>query len=327
MRSDVERWLARRSYAAKQFAVADLVAAKRGERVSVVLPALNEERTVGGIVEVIRRDLVEAVPLVDELVVVDSGSTDRTIQVARAAGAQVVQARHVLPAAGHLAGKGEVLWKSLHVTSGDLVVFIDADLRTFASSFLTGLLGPLLTEPGVGFVKATHDRALATSEGIALTGGGRVTELVARPLLNAFWPQLSGFVQPLSGQCAGRRELLEQVPFVSGYGVETGLLIDLLGLAGLNALGQVDLGWLSHAHQSDHALGRMAAQVLQTVLTRLSGRPAASDELVQFFRAASGAYEPVSWDVSVQQRPPMVQIPAYREARVTDRRTDGGRSV
>jgi glucosyl-3-phosphoglycerate synthase len=311
VRPDVERWSARRSYTAEQFVARDLLAAKRGARVSVVLPALNEEPTVGAIVRAIHRDLVRDVPLVDELVVVDSGSTDRTVQVAEEAGAAVVEARHVLPQAGHVPGKGEVLWKSLHVTTGDLLVFVDSDLQAFSSSFVTGLLGPLLTDPAVGFVKATHDRPLATSEGIALTGGGRVTELVARPLLNAFWPQLAGFVQPLSGQFASRRQLLEQVPFVSGYGVETGLLIDLLELAGLDALCQVDLGRLSHGHQSDHALARMAGQVLQTALARLPHGLTASTELVQFFRDASGQYESVSWDVSVQQRPPIAQVAAY----------------
>jgi glucosyl-3-phosphoglycerate synthase len=316
MRKDVAAWLARRSYRAEQFPASGLAAAKSGSRVSVVLPALNEERTVGDIITTIREDLVEAVALVDELVVVDSGSTDATIEVAAIAGARVVEARHVLPRLGHVPGKGEVLWKALHVTTGDVVVFVDSDLEAFSSSFVTGLLGPLLTDPDVGFVKATYDRPLATVDGIAPTGGGRVTELLARPLLNALWPQLSGFVQPLSGEYAGRRHLLERVPFVSGYGVETGLLIDLLRLAGLDALCQVDLGRRAHGHQSDQALGRMAGQILHTVLSRLPVELDPDPTLVQYLRDAAGHYEHVSWDVSVQERPPIVTVPAYRAARL-----------
>jgi glucosyl-3-phosphoglycerate synthase len=315
MREDVARWLARRSYAAGSFDPATLLAAKRVQRVgvSVVLPALNEERTVGTIVTAIRRDLIERTPLVDEVVVIDSGSTDRTSPVARAAGARVVHVDDVLPAWGTVPGKGEALWKSLHATSGDLLVFVDSDLVAFDPMFVVGLLGPLLVEPAVGYVKAVYDRPLATPEGLVPTGGGRVTELTARPLINALWPHLAGFVQPLSGEYAGRRELLEAVPFVSGYGVELGLLVDLAELAGVDTLAQVDLGTRRHAHQSDAALGRMAGQVLQTALAR-AGAPMAGTDLVQFVRTGAGV-EPVSWDVGVHQRPPMLVVPEYAAAR------------
>ncbi len=321
MRQDVRRWFTRRTYDASQFTATGLAEARRLElgrpRVSVVLPALDEERTVGDIVSAIRADLMDEVELVDELVVVDSGSTDRTAAVAAAAGATVVDLGTVLPAHGRLPGKGEALWKSLFVTTGDLVVFVDADLEDFSSHFVVGLLAPLITDPTVQYVKATYDRPLLTEEGVVPTGGGRVTELLARPLLNAYWPRLAGFVQPLSGEYAGRRHALEQVPFVSGYGVELGLLVDLLDRVGLDGLSQVDLGQRVHRHQSDAALGRMAGQVLQTALSRLPGpaRAAPARSLVQFHRDPDGRYELVTSDVAVTERPPMIEVPEYVASR------------
>jgi glucosyl-3-phosphoglycerate synthase len=314
MRTDVLDWLERRTYTADAFDAHELAAAKRRQAttVSVVMPALDEERTVGSIVEAIRTDLVEAAGLVDELLVVDSGSTDRTAEVARQAGARVVRADDVLPQLGVVAGKGEALWKSLYATSGDLVVFVDSDLLTFTPQYVVGLLGPLLADPTVGYVKALYDRPLNTVDGMVPTGGGRVTELVARPLLGALWPHLAGFVQPLSGEYAGRRELLEQVPFLSGYGVEFGLLVDLSELAGIDALAQVDLGTRHHSHQSDAALGRMAGQILQTALSRCPGIAVPSDVLVQYVRTPTGI-EAVDWHVGVQERPPMRTVPGYAD--------------
>lgn len=317
MRQDVRRWFRRRTYDAAAFAAADLADTRlRGAampRISVVLPALDEERTVGAIVAAIRRELMEVVPLVDELVVIDSGSTDRTAAVAASAGAVVADLSSILPEHGCVAGKGEALWKSLYVTSGDILVFVDADLEAFSPHFVVGLLGPLLTDPGVQYVKATYDRPLLTQDGVVPTGGGRVTELLARPLLNASWPRLAGFVQPLSGEYAGRRSALEQVPFVSGYGVEFGLLVDLLDLVGLDALAQVDLGQRVHRHQSDAALGRMSGQVLQAALSKTTGpgRPKPATSLTQFQRNTAGGYELVDSNVAVSQRPPMAQVPEY----------------
>src|SRR3954454_15348188 len=215
---------------------------------------------------------------------------------------------------GTVPGKGEALWKSLYDTDGDLVVFIDSDLVAFDPQFVVGLLGPLLTDPDVGYVKALYDRPLTTTDGMIPTGGGRVTELVARPLLNALWPTLAGFVQPLSGEYAGRRELLERVPFVSGYGVELGLLEDLVELADIDALAQVALGTRQHTHQSDAALGRMAGQILQTALARCPGVAVDNDFLVQYVRTGPGV-EPVIWDVGVRERPPMRTVPAYAARR------------
>jgi glucosyl-3-phosphoglycerate synthase len=313
VRTDVSGWLSRRTYRAAGFSAPELLDSKQrsGSTVSVVLPALDEELTVGAIVEVIRQAFIDGIPLVDELVVVDSGSSDRTAAMATAAGARVVHVDDVLPEHGRVAGKGEALWKSLFLTDGDLLVFLDSDVQGFDPSFVIGLLGPLLTDPTVGYVKGLYDRPLATAEGLVASGGGRVTELTARPLLGALWPHLSGFVQPLSGEYAGRRTLLERVPFASHYGVELGLLIDLAELAGVNALAQVDLGTRRHRHQTDAALGRMAGQILQTALARCPSLPVPGDELIQFVRSAD-AVEPVAWDVGVRERPPMQCLPEYR---------------
>lgn len=317
MLQEVDQWLGRRSWSAADRPLGRLLASKRasGFSVSVVLPALNEENTVGDIVSVIRRDLMtDAVPLVDELVVMDSGSTDSTAEVSAAAGAKVVHRDEVLPRLPAVPGKGEVLWRSLLATSGDLVCFVDADLVGFSSEFVSGIVGPLLTDPGVALVKAMYDRPLGSDP----SGGGRVTELVARPLLNLHWPRLSGFVQPLGGEYAARRSLLEQLPFPVGYGVELGLLTDALQLAGLDALAQVDVGVRRHRHQDGAALGRMAAAIQRTAHLRIErGGPVMPPhtELVQFERAASGGFVPCTHAVDTEERPPMRDVPEYRHHR------------
>ncbi|WP_279582470.1 glucosyl-3-phosphoglycerate synthase [Fodinicola feengrottensis] len=225
MHPRARRWFAQQTTAAGDWPVERLRAAKDLTVVSVVLPALNEERTIGTIVEGIGK-LAERTSLVDEIVVLDSGSTDRTAEVARQAGASVFHRDDVLADHGSRPGKGEALWKALYVTHGDVIVYVDADLLDFGEHYITGLLGPLLTDPETLLVKAFYDRPLLD---VSLTGGGRVTELMARPLLCAFFPELAGVVQPLAGEYAARRSLLESLPFAPGYGVETGLLIDTLG--------------------------------------------------------------------------------------------------
>nr|WSX51191.1 glucosyl-3-phosphoglycerate synthase [Streptomyces sp. NBC_00974] len=324
MLEEVERWLAARSWSAADRPLDQLLSAKRaaGTTVSVVLPALDEEATVGAIVEVIRRDLMDGAgtPLVDELVVIDSGSTDRTAEVAAKAGARVVHRDEILPRLPALPGKGEVLWRSLLVTSGDIVCFVDADLRDFSASFVSGTVGPLLTDPEVRFVKAMYDRPLGPEfDGLGAAGtpgqGGRVTELVARPLLNLHWPQLAGFVQPLGGEYAVRRDLLERLPFPVGYGVELGLLVDALHTVGLDALGQVDVGVRLHRHQDGRALGRMAAAIYRTALLRLSRGHLVRPELTQFERGPDG-FVPHTYAVDTEERPPMREIEEYARRRV-----------
>ncbi|WP_371594621.1 glucosyl-3-phosphoglycerate synthase [Streptomyces virginiae] len=315
MLEEVERWLADRSWSAADRPLDQLLDRKRaaGTTVSVVLPALDEEETVGAIVEVVRRELIEGlpVPLVDELVVVDSGSADRTAEVAAKAGARVVHRDEILPRLPALPGKGEVLWRSLLATHGDIVCFVDADLRDFSAAFVSGIVGPLLTDPDVHFVKAMYDRPLGDTPG----QGGRVTELVARPLLNLHWPQLAGFVQPLGGEYAVRRSLLERLPFPVGYGVELGLLVDALHTVGLDALAQVDVGVRLHRHQDGQALGRMAAAIYRTAQVRLSRGHLVRPELTQFERGPEG-FVPRTHPVDTEERPPMAGIEEYALRRV-----------
>ncbi len=317
MRADVQEWFAARTSVSQDWCRHRLAAVKGSARVSVVLPARDEAATVGTIVETLCRELVRRVPLVDELLVIDSGSVDSTAAVARAAGARVVRQADALPRLGDRPGKGEALWKSLLLTTGDLVVFVDADLRNFDEQFVVGLLGPLLTNPEIDFVKAFYDRPLTNGEQVLPAGGGRVTELVARPLLNLHWPGAAGFVQPLAGEYAGRRTLLEQLPFVSGYGVEIGMLIDVLEERGLGSMAQVDLGRRQHRNSSDAALGRMAAQVHLAVLSRLHrhGRALVTDQpamlMTQFERQGSQFVTTTNY-VGVSERPPMVEVAEYR---------------
>jgi glucosyl-3-phosphoglycerate synthase len=320
MRPDARAWFSGRTSTARSVAdvdLGDLLLARRrgGHRVSVVLPARDEEATVGGLVADLVERWVRRVPLVDEVVVVDSDSTDRTAAVARAAGAEVVAAADVLPAHGSRPGKGEALWKSLAATSGDLLVFLDADLLGDVSHYVPGLLAPLLTDPQVGYVKGCYTRPLEVDGLTSPGGGGRVTELTARPLLNALWPELAGFVQPLGGEYAGRRSALERVPFVSGYGVEIGLLVDLLGVLGLGGLAQVDLGVRRHTSQDQEALGRMAGQVVSAVLARSAAGSAGAGGLLTQFRSGDGGFLPVSTPVAVDERPPMVTVAEYRAGR------------
>lgn len=233
------RWLTDHSWNRPSWTIAELEAAKGGRTVSVVLPALNEEETVASVVETITPLLGG---LVDELIVLDSGSTDDTEIRAVAAGARVVSREVALPEIPPQPGKGEVLWRSLAATTGDLIAFVDSDLIDPDPMFVPKLLGPLLTTDGVHLVKGFYRRPLKVSGAEDANGGGRVTELVARPLLASLRPELNCVLQPLGGEYAGTRELLTSVPFAPGYGVEIGLLVDTYDRLGLDAIAQVNLG-------------------------------------------------------------------------------------
>jgi glucosyl-3-phosphoglycerate synthase len=311
MRPVTEQWFAERTFQYPAWTAEGLVAAKAGRRVSVVLPALDEEATVGAIVAAIVPLTRGPAPLVDELVVVDSGSTDRTVEVAAAAGARVVHRADVVPELAPRPGKGEVLWRSLAATTSEIVCFLDSDLVDFDPGFVPALLGPLLTEPGVELVKGFYRRPLRLETAEADTGGGRVTELLVRPLLAALRPELAGVVQPLGGEYAGTRALLESLPFAAGYGVEIGLLLDTHAARGLDALGQVNLGVRKHRNRSLLQLGAMARQILAAVLDRCAtpagAIPDAGGPLVQFV-ALDGEWLPVVTPVQVVQRPPMREV-------------------
>jgi glucosyl-3-phosphoglycerate synthase len=249
-----------------------LLAEKRGAgspRIAVCIPTLDEAETIGGIVATVRRDLIEAVPLVDDLLVIDSGSTDGTPELARQAGARVLAAAEVLPAAGHHTGKGENLWKSLHASDADLFCFIDGDLTDFHAGFVTGLLGPLLSEPAIDYVKAFYERPLDRGDHWHASGGGRVSEILVRPLISLFYPDLCEIRQPLAGEYAARRRCLESLPFPTGYGVEIAHLIDLCRAGLLDRLAQTDLDRRVHRNRPDHQLGAMAFAILRVVLRRL----------------------------------------------------------
>ena len=296
-----------------------LLAAKGSTRVSVVIPARDEEATVGDVVSGIRAAWVDDVPLVDEVVVMDSDSTDRTAEVARAAGAVVHAAAGVRPDLGPARGKGEALWKSLHVTTGDVLVFVDSDLVEWGPHFVSGLLGPLLTVPEVALVKAVYDRPLLDAAGHEAEAGGRVTELVARPLLALHRPGLAGVVQPLAGEWAVRRSVMERLSVPVGYGVEIAALVDTADLLGAGAVAQVDLGRRAHRHHRHDTLGPMAVQVIAAMEARSGARAASrASEVItlrQFDRGGEGFTEHPRF-VEVMERPPVVSVAGYRSGSV-----------
>jgi glucosyl-3-phosphoglycerate synthase len=295
-----EIWLSENSWSRPTWTVEELVAAKKGRTISVVLPALNEEETVASVVETITPLLGG---LVDEIIVLDSGSTDDTEIRAIAAGAKVVSRETALPEVPPNPGKGEVLWRSLAAATGDIIVFVDSDLIEPDPMFVPRLVGPLLTRDGIHLVKAFYRRPLKVSGSEDANGGGRVTELVARPLLAALRPDLGCVLQPLGGEYAGTRELLTSVPFAPGYGVEIGLLIDTYDRLGLDAIAQVNLGVRAHRNRPLTELGAMSRQVMATLLSRC-GVPDSGVGLTQFFADGDGFTARTS-PVSLEDRPPM----------------------
>jgi glucosyl-3-phosphoglycerate synthase len=306
-------WFARRTSAAADWPLDRVAAAKAagpGTRVSVVIPARNEEASVGDVVRMIRAELMTGAGLVDELVVMDSLSEDATAAAARDAGAAVFSVVDVAPELGVRAGKGEALWKSLFVATGDVLVFIDADLTEWGTHFVTGLLGPLLTDPAVLLAKGFYDRVLDLGTGVSAEGG-RVTELVARPWLALHRPELAAVVQPLAGEWAIRRSLFETLSTPVGYGVEIATLLDTAAGHGVDAVAQVDLGSRGHKHQSLHDLGAMAVELLAVAHRRLTGEPGA--DLAVLDRLGRDRTW-VEREVATAERPPAVTVPGYPPA-------------
>jgi glucosyl-3-phosphoglycerate synthase len=291
------------------------LAYKGSRTVSVVLPALDEQDTVGGVVESVLPLLGS---VVDECVVVDSGSTDRTVEVAAAAGARVVHRTDVLPDLPPVAGKGEVLWRSIAATTGDVVVFLDSDLVDPDPGFVTALLGPILAVPEVHLVKGFYRRPLRLETEEHGTGGGRVTELLARPVLAALRPELAGVIQPLGGEYAVTRRFAESVPFAAGYGVEIGLLLDAHARFGLAGLAQVNLGVRKHRNRSLLQLGVMARQILGTALDRCGVQDLDTTEFTQFVQV-DGEWLPDATDVLITDRPPLRDLLAQRRIRARSR--------
>ena len=320
----VDKWFVQNTFSSSEFAdLRRLVEAKERQnlRISVGLPTLNEEATLRRVIRAIRSRLMERIPLVDEIAVIDSGSEDQTREIAREEGVAVHILGDILPEYGARRGKGEALWKSLHVLTGDIVVWIDTDVTDTHPKFVYGLLGPLLLRPDVHFVKAFYQRPLRIGAELLASGGGRVTELSARPILNLFFPELSGMVQPLSGEQGGRRTLLEQLPFFTGYGVETGLLIDTLQRAGLGALAQVDMKHRIHRNQDLLSLSKMSFQILQVALKRVGEAHGeriweeANATLKLITQTEGGKLRLEMHDIAIGELPPMATIAEYVTAR------------
>ena len=300
----LDDWAARRTYRAADWNPAELAARKRGT-VSVILPAREVADTIGPIIDAIAP--LERLGLVDELLVVDAASRDGTADVARAHGARVVQESAVLPDAGPCRGKGDAMWRGLAATEGDVVVYVDADTADFDASFVTGLLGPLVDDPGVALVKGAFRRPLRAGEAVLPDEGGRVTELVARPLLAILAPELGGLVQPLAGEQAARRDLLEAIPFPVGYGIETSMLLDALALRGLDAIAQVDLGTRQNRHQPLRELGAMAMAVMGAGLRRGLPHEVWEGFAAGRMRSPAPGNGSVVRDVPLDERPPLAE--------------------
>ena len=312
-------WFRRRTFADPPLTSDEMSAVKveRSIRVSVCLPTLDEAATVGGICEAIGRELIEDRALVDEIVVVDSGSRDSTVDVAARAGATVHAAAAILPGRGmpepgH-GGKGEALWKSLAVCSGDIVVWVDADIRNFSVEFVTNLMAPLLAHPELTIAKGFYERPLTKDETTVESGGARVTELAARPLIQLLYPELGGVIQPLSGEYAGYRDRLLHLPFFSGYAVDVVLLLDVAEKFGIDAIAQVDLGTRVHRNRDILSLGRTSFEVVQGILSRLDGLGRIKvpsdlpDRLLQF-ASTDGEMKATTRLLPVVELPPMASV-------------------
>ncbi len=315
----VDKWFAQNTFQADEFADLDqLIELKReqGVTISLALPALNEEATVGKVIRTVKRALMDRTPLLDEIVLIDSNSTDRTRQIARKAGIPVYIHQELLPEYGARRGKGEALWKSLFVTRGDIVVWIDTDIVNIHPRFVYGIIGPMLLNRDIQFVKGFYRRPLRVGDKLQAGGGGRVTELTARPLINLFYPELSGVIQPLSGEYGGRRHALERCAFTSGYGVETSLLIDIYELFGLSAIAQVDLLERVHHNQSLEALSKMSFAIIQTVMRKLERHYerafiADVNKTMKLIRYEAGGYYLELEEIAELERPPMIEVPEY----------------
>lgn len=315
-------WLSRNTFHYGQFSnIAELVRIKerRGVRISLCFPTLNEEATIAKEIVIMRSELMLRFPLLDEIAIIDSGSTDRTREIAAEYGAAVFLSNDILPALDSYKGKGENLWKALQVLTGDIIVYIDADIKNIHHRFAYGLIGPLLMRDDVKYVKAFYDRPLALDpKKVKQTGGGRVTELVVRPLFSLYYPELSQFIQPLSGEYAGYREILERIPFPIGYGVETSMLLDIYDKWGMDVMAQVDLEKRFHRNQNAQSLGRMAFGIMQTFFRRMEAegkldlKTPVHEDMIQYLME-DGTYRTATTRMEHRERPPIITVPEYRE--------------
>jgi len=291
---------------------------KQNLKISLCLPTLNEEKTIGKEIVMFKSELVDRYPLLDEIAVIDSGSSDSTREISATFGADVYLSADILPQYGEKKGKGENLWKAVYELTGDIIVYVDADIKNIHPRFVYGLVAPLIYRPEVHYVKAFYDRPLAFSQGVRPSGGGRVTEILVRPLFSLFFPDLTGLIQPLSGEYAVRREVLDKIPFPIGYGVETSHLIDVYEKWGMEAIAQVDLDQRVHRNQETRDLGKMAFGILRAFLFRAEALGVIGElpELSTFlrqFQAKDETFEQVLFEIVEEERPPMVDLPEYRK--------------
>ena len=291
---------------------------KKNLKISLCLPTLNEEKTIAKEILIMKSELMTRYPLLDEIVVVDSGSTDKTREIARAFGADVYKATDILPNLENFKGKGENLWKALYVTEGDIIVYLDADIKNIHYRFAYALIAPLLFYDNVKYVKAFYDRPIAIGKNkIRPTGGGRVTELVIRPLFSLYFPELTQIMQPLSGEYAGCREVFEAIPFPIGYGVETSMILDIYEKWGLDVIAQVDLDKRIHRNQDTRALGKMAFVIMMTFINRqkklglIKLKNDLFHEMIQY-NLVRDEYSPDIFKIEGHERPPIIEIPEYR---------------
>ena len=317
----LDEWLQRNTFHHAEFRDLNRLAQekeKQGVKISLCIPTLNEEATIGKEIVILKSELMTRYPILDEIAVIDSGSEDQTREIAASFGASVYLARDILPEMGEKRGKGENLWKAIYQLSGDIIVYVDADIKNIHARFVYGLLAPLIYRPEIKYVKAFYERPLAYSQGVRPSGGGRVTEILIRPLFSLFFPELTGMIQPLSGEYAVRREVLERIPFPIGYGVETSHLIDVYQKWGLEAFAQTDLDQRVHRNQSTRALAKMSFGILHTFLLRtrslgiINGLPDIGDTLYQF-QIRETQHERVDFTIQYEERPPMLDVAAYRE--------------
>lgn len=319
----IDTWLKNNTFHHSSFVdLADLVREKEKQnlKISLCIPTLNEERTIGKEIILFHSELMVRFPLIDEIAIIDSGSSDNTLNVAKSFGADTYLASDILSYLPPKKGKGENLWKAIYQLNGDIIVYIDADIKNIHPRFAYGLLAPLIYRKEIKYVKAFYDRPLAFSEGVRPSGGGRVTEILIRPLFSLFFPELSAIIQPLSGEYAVRREVLEELSFPIGYGVETAHIIDVYSKYGLDAFAQTDLDQRVHRNQETRSLGKMAFGILQTFFGRLkdlnlvSGLPELSTVLRQF-QVHDKEFEIINMNIIEEERPPMLTIPEYLKKR------------
>lgn len=321
MTGDNQKWLENNTFHHGEFwDILDLVKEKEKKdlKISLCIPTLNEEKTIGKEVLILRSELMERYPLIDEFAVIDSGSNDKTLEVAESYGADTYLASEILPEVGDKRGKGENLWKAIHQLKGDIICYVDADISNIHPRFVYGLVAPLIKQAEVQYVKAFYDRPLNYSSGLRSSGGGRVTEILIRPLFSLFYPELTNIIQPLSGEYAARREVLEMIPFPIGYGVETSHILDLYEKFGLNAFAQTDLDRRVHRNQTTNALGKMSFGILQTFINRLhsQGKIDRVPDVETFYRrfeVEDGSYNQLVQEVVEEERPPMIEIDGYRK--------------